>query len=233
MSKTSQETLSVLMDGENSALELQWILKSLGKDDSLSKKWNRYHVVRSVLKNETHNKDLHLFRHLDIAANVTAAIESNPSVKIDGGAGDLEAMAAKKRWFKVVFEPLANVVVAASVSAMVVFGWQAAQQSENNLGGAEHSVVANISSVQPGYPLLNYNGYPASDGDFSSIVFSGGVPVSQTRDVIPQWWQQEVTHYGVYNEGRLIPYIMSHSLNMALNTATGEMAFARIGTLKH
>lgn len=233
MSKITQETLSALMDGENSALELRRILTSLEKDDSLGRKWNRYHIVRSVLINEMRNKDLHLYKNVDMSASFSTAIKSKPSVEIDVGTDQLEPTVTKKRWHNVGFESLANVAIAASVSALVVFGWQTAQQPDNNPGPTENPIVATGLSLQPSYPQSNYKGYLESDGGFSSAGFSNGAAVPLTRIANPQWEQQEAAHYQVDDEKRLTPYIISHSLNGALTTAPGEMPFARAVTLKH
>ncbi len=53
MSDTIKETLSALMDGEASELELRRILKESEGDQSVLDTWSRYHLVQSVLHHES------------------------------------------------------------------------------------------------------------------------------------------------------------------------------------
>ena len=52
MSKTANEQLSALMDGELPRDELRFLLRGLDGDAGLAKRWSRYHVARAVLQRQ-------------------------------------------------------------------------------------------------------------------------------------------------------------------------------------
>lgn len=99
MSRDLRESLSALMDGEASELEVRRLLRE--NDDSLSALWGRFHTQRSVLRDEAG------FAELDVSASVREALAvERPHRRLFGD------------WRK----PLAGFAVAASVAAVVVFG---------------------------------------------------------------------------------------------------------------
>ncbi len=100
MSNDLRESLSALMDGEASELELRRILKDADPDSQAY--WGRLHKQRGAMHGEPH------FPALDISASVSAAIARE-------GAHTAKPVF---EWRK----PLAGVAVAASVAALVVFG---------------------------------------------------------------------------------------------------------------
>ncbi|MBB3045996.1 sigma-E factor negative regulatory protein RseA [Litorivivens lipolytica] len=99
MSNDLRESLSALMDGEASELELRRVLRDAKDDDSAF--WGRMHRQRSAMQGDA------TFSGLDISARVSAAI-----------ADEAPLVASARDWRK----PLAGFAVAASVAAMVVFG---------------------------------------------------------------------------------------------------------------
>ena len=103
-----EESLSALVDGEATEMELHRILKS--DDAELGQKWNRYQLARSAMK-----KDLSLTAAIDVSAAVSAAIadEALPSAT--------EEQPAKS---KGVWGNLGRLGVAASVAGAVILGVQ-------------------------------------------------------------------------------------------------------------
>jgi sigma-E factor negative regulatory protein RseA len=100
MSDTVRESLSALMDGEASELELRRILSS--DDEYLRSQWSDFHRSQNLLKGEKQS-----FADLDISSRVMAAIEA-------------EALpnSGMSQWRQVV----SGLAVAASVAAVVVVG---------------------------------------------------------------------------------------------------------------
>lgn len=131
MSEQLRESLSALMDSQASELELQRLLKQVGKDGELRDTWVRYQAVRTVLSGQSAG-DL----RMDISSRVSAAIaaESAPA-----------ATSARAR----LLRPLASFAVAASVAAVVVLGGQQLAQVADPADpyGAGQASIAGASPV--------------------------------------------------------------------------------------
>ncbi|WP_372864925.1 sigma-E factor negative regulatory protein [Spongiibacter sp.] len=107
MKETVRESLSALMDGEASDMELRRLLRS--GDTELRKEWAAFHRNQQLM----HDGEL-AFAELDVSERVMAAIDQQPALRSSGG------------WR----QALTGVAVAASVAAVVVFAG-----SERMLGG--------------------------------------------------------------------------------------------------
>ena len=113
MTQQKIENLSALVDGE---LLEDSAVTAVMLDAELAQKWQRYHLVRDVMRKETPSE-----LNFDIAANVAKALEQEPTV-----------LAPKNSWrdLPVVAQVLPLVrnagqfAVAASVAAAVIFGVQ-------------------------------------------------------------------------------------------------------------
>ncbi|GGW86006.1 sigma-E factor negative regulatory protein [Alteromonas halophila] len=109
-----QEKLSAFMDGE---IDGGSIVDDISANEELQNKWRRYHVIRSGLR-----KEASVGAHLDITAQVAAALEDEPAI----------VAPKKSRWKSIPV--LGNVVpfakqsgqfaVAASVAVAVILGVQ-------------------------------------------------------------------------------------------------------------
>ena len=75
-----QEKMSAFMDGE---LDDSSIIDTIKQDAELQAKWQRYHVMRGVMR-----KEMHVAPNLDIASSVAAAVAANK--------GDIEAFTNDK-----------------------------------------------------------------------------------------------------------------------------------------
>lgn len=108
-----QEKLSAFMDGEESDSEIVNLLKS---DPQLQQSWQRYHMVRTLLRKEGVQS-----AHLDISQSIAAALENEPSLLVP----------SKRRQFFSSLPQLKSLVkhssqyaVAASVAVAVILGVQ-------------------------------------------------------------------------------------------------------------
>ncbi len=159
MSENLRQSLSALMDDETDILETRRCLQQL--DDDGSSAWSRYHVVSAVLKGEK------LDPRIDLSAGVMDAISDDKS---------FEETSIRKDSF---WKPLTSVAVAASVTAMVIFGAQSYQGS----GQAEESTLAfdQPQFMLPGPSPVTANILPAQYGSGADIEVSKNL---QEPDII-------------------------------------------------
>lgn len=102
------ESLSALMDGEASELELRRALKEAANDAEMSETWRRYHLARSLLKGQQ------IESAVDISGSVMAAIDEQER------AATSADQTARFGWL----QSAASVAVAASVTFAVLLGVQ-------------------------------------------------------------------------------------------------------------
>ncbi|SLM62073.1 MULTISPECIES: anti-sigma-E factor RseA [Dickeya] len=143
-----KEKLSAFMDGE--AVD-QGVLGSLLKDEKLQQEWQRYHLVRDVLRGDV-NEPL---MQVDIAARVAAALEQEP-VHFNPQAVT-ESQPHPRSWQALPFwsairplaGQLAQIGIAACVSLAVIVGVQHYQQNNavSDSGVAENAPVLSTLPV--------------------------------------------------------------------------------------
>lgn len=123
MADRSSESVSALMDGEVADFELRRTLDRLESEPELADAWQRYHVVRSVMRNE----EVAGFE-LDISDQVMSALSSEATheLKAEDGAMERSDHSKKQSFWK----PMASMAAAASVTAMVILGVQNVNQPE-------------------------------------------------------------------------------------------------------
>lgn len=210
MSDRHLEELSALMDGESSELEVRRVLSNIEKDQALCQKWARYQMVSSVLKGETHGQTQQ-WRSLDLSARVSAALETEPALQ--------QSAPGKKRISAALVKPFANVAVAASVSAAVILGWQTYQGQGMNVTGPVAMSTAGGQVV---------GGMPATGNGFMQVSQTLS-PALRSGAVIPR---QDIIRYNPEVDDQLNEYLISHSSNAAVNTASGVAPYARVVGLK-
>ena len=116
MSQNARESLSALMDNEGDELELRRVLKSLSDEPDAADAWRRYHLMRSLMRQES---DVDV--SVDLSAGILARLESEPAPVLDEDRHDDEARPAAARRSL----PLARSAgIAAAVSLMVITGVQ-------------------------------------------------------------------------------------------------------------
>ncbi len=122
MSNDLRESLSALMDGEASELELRRLMRD--SDDGDAAYWGRLHRQRSALLGEP------TFSGMDISARVSSAIAAE---------APLAPASTTRDWRK----PLGGFAVAASVAALVVFGLGGGSPAQVTPEVADAPVVQN------------------------------------------------------------------------------------------
>jgi sigma-E factor negative regulatory protein RseA len=131
MNERNKESLSALMDGEADELEVRRILNQLDSDDELRKKWTNYHLMGSLMRDES-------FDSIDLTQGINKALYGDSVLN----TGDevitsvVKKVTAKKpyAWYR----SLTSVAVAASVTLAVLLGVQSIEPSDG-LGLAEVS----------------------------------------------------------------------------------------------
>ncbi len=143
MNDRNKESLSALMDGEADELEIRRILNQLDNDESLREHWKNYHLMGSLMRDESHdsldltqgiNNVLDGKTSSDTAFAATDTVEFN--AKLADGAGqqmlgqeDLLPLGKKSSRFAFMRTPLTSVAVAASVTLAVLLGVQSIDPS--------------------------------------------------------------------------------------------------------
>lgn len=103
------ESLSALMDGEASELEVRRLLRDSADDGELRERWRHWHVARAAMHDELQAPKL------DLASRVSAALADEP------------ALVAQVPWYA---RMPGRVAVAASVTLAVLAGLQFAPLGE-------------------------------------------------------------------------------------------------------
>jgi sigma-E factor negative regulatory protein RseA len=123
MKERNNESLSALMDGEADELEIRRILNQLDKDDELSDKWKNYHLMGSLMREES-------FEGIDLTKGINQALDGVADSSSNDGAILEEAansVPSKPAWYK----QLTSVAVAASVTLAVLLGVQSIEPNES------------------------------------------------------------------------------------------------------
>jgi sigma-E factor negative regulatory protein RseA len=220
------ESLSALMDGQVSELELQRMLKATSEDADLRAKWNRYHVAHAALK-----KDLTQLAPADFASRISAAIDvedkldivqsQSPKTKASGSA----VLAINNWWANI-----GRVAIAASVAGAVVLGVQQMQTQSGETG----ELVASSEKVAPlvqDQPAVNLpSGINAPELTARTVAVQSGFESrpNQNRRVafVPRQSAQPV------NADEVSAYVNElmevHSDNAARNSGQGVLPFTRV-----
>jgi sigma-E factor negative regulatory protein RseA len=203
------QSLSALMDGEATDMELHRLLKEVSEGSELRDKWKRYHMVSSALKGDA------AITPIDYSAAISAAIDEEPSHRQSALAGFVGSAG--------------RFAIAASVALVAVLG---VQQLNSPLEGvAPVSEFAGIEQVDEenvgpaiqfpsGFqPIINARTVSAGGNNKSSQFVT---PVIEVR-------QQAERNY---SEAQLRAYMNDvmarHSNHAALNSNQGMLPFARL-----
>ncbi|WP_346836843.1 sigma-E factor negative regulatory protein [Microbulbifer sp. SAOS-129_SWC] len=213
------ESLSALMDGEVSELELQRLLKASSSSAEIGERWSRYQLAASVMRRERVAQ-----ADTGLAARISAAVEQE-AAPFQSTDADAEASAANRnRWW----QPLRRGAVAATVAFAAILGVQ--QMSQPQVGGdaaqvadAEHQVQPSVSSAPE--PTGFY--VPAPSTRSVSTAAPRLVPERQGAGAVPggkQVMQPVLTPELMRHLNRVM---MEHSEQAAHVGSQGMVPFAR------
>lgn len=158
MANSIDEQISALMDGELSDRELSLVLKRMGQDPGVARRWQRYHMIRDAL-HDTLPANL----KFDLSDRVHEALRDEPVVL---------APRRRKRDFRPWLRQAAGMAIAASVAAVAILTFQAVyDESPTTMAGRDEPTVERLAQQAPmrtdprldAY-LLNHNEHSVSTG---------------------------------------------------------------------
>jgi sigma-E factor negative regulatory protein RseA len=120
MSEQLRESLSAVMDGEAGEFELKRVLNELSANEELRGTWERYHLVRSLLRRE-----LGRGAPIDFTERLWARIEADDSY-VETADAPVEGRVGR-RWLG----PATGVAVAAAVAFTVILGFNLTPSDTN------------------------------------------------------------------------------------------------------
>ncbi len=165
------ESLSALMDGEASELEVRRLLRDSADDGELRERWRHWHVARAAMHDELQAPKL------DLASRVSAALADEP------------ALVAQVPWYA---RMPGRVAVAASVTLAVLAGLQFAplgEQAAPQLAQQEIPTLTIPGQALPGPAILA--GYqPAEASTDAQPVSAETVQPTQNR-----WYEERMPLY--------------------------------------
>lgn len=131
---TLDESISALVDGENSELDLRRVLKNSSDDAHVRETWKRYHLAGAVIRGEKTLPDI------DLSASVMAALEDEP-------AHTVASSSRVKTWL----EGASKAGIAAAVAVGVLVGVQQlpSEGPEQELIVENESVPAAVNASVP------------------------------------------------------------------------------------
>jgi sigma-E factor negative regulatory protein RseA len=203
------QSLSALMDGEATDMELHRLLKEVSEGSELRDKWKRYHMVSSALKGDA------AITPIDYSAAISAAIDEEPSHRQSALAGFVGSAG--------------RFAIAASVALVAVLGVQQLNSPLDSVAPvSEFAGIEQVDEENVGpaiqfpsgfQPIINARTVSAGGNNKSSQFVT---PVIEVR-------QQAERNY---SEAQLRAYMNDvmarHSNHAALNSNQGMLPFARL-----
>ena len=140
MSEQLKESLSAVMDGEADEFEIRRVLNEAADDPELRGVWERYHLVRSVMRGE--GRTLGADR---LSARFWTQIDAGEAAPVDEIAEPANASPRASRSTWVTWgQRVAGVAVAAGVAAAVIVGYRIDESAP--------TPPAQVAVVEPAVP---------------------------------------------------------------------------------
>ena len=219
-----RQTLSRLMDGEWADLNPAESVVGLCKNDALKAKWERYHLIRDVMRNEPVEVDSAL------SLRISAAIADEPSYSnvtaLSGGMSSAETSVAQTestvtpigvmpKWRT----SLVGLGIAASVAMVTVVGMNQLQ-----VGNQEGNQSAQVAAATDNVPASVVTAEEA----FSQQV--PGAPLPQVEFVANTgaFWVSPDSTKRVEAEEKLNMFLSQHIENSPTTVREGMLPYSRL-----
>ena len=204
-----EQSLSALMDGEATDIEMHRLLKEVSEDSELRAKWKRYHMVSAAIKGDAATATI------DYSAAIAAAIDEEPTHRQSG----LAVFAGSAGRF----------AIAASVALVAVFGVQQLNSPLDSVGEtSEFAGVEQVDEENTGPAIQFPSGFQPIIN--ARTVSAGGNNKSSQYETPVIEVRQQVNRK--YSEAELRAYMndvmAKHSNHAALNSNQGMLPFARL-----
>ena len=163
-----REKISALVDGELDEQETERLLRRVGQDETLARVWQRYHLMRAVIRNES------IYYEPDLAQRIAEAIDSELATPPAAGHGRWRS-SAPSRW-------LPGMALAASL-AVVTIGSTLALRSTDDTSLNPPADVTRIAATERATrwdgadPELEetLNGFLVEHGEFTTASGMNGL----------------------------------------------------------
>ncbi len=204
--QTLEESLSALVDGEATELEVRRLLKASDEQyEDLRDSWLRYQTASSATKSDFPSAD---FR--DLSSSISAAIAEEPAHAIKGSSRKTS-----------IWSGVGRFAVAASVAGAVVLGVQFAP---SDLDSTQVATADPVPASQAKVPSSFGHGLP-TDTVVSTVSNESSVskPKAETI-IITESTQQQLKEA----EDQVNRLMLEHAQNASQNTQQGVLPYARV-----
>lgn len=222
-----EESISALVDGEVSEMELHRVLKATETDAAARQTWTRYQLISATLRN-----DVPAMPQIDLSAAIREALDAEEPLQV-------AQPARRDSWWRGVSGNLAKVGVAASVAAVMVV---TAQMVNLNGDSAAAPVVAGTGAaseaVRTGSGLMTPNpalpaGFQAPSLNARTVSTHPQIPVQQAE---PHYYPVIKRAQNTYTNEAPAPEVQAylqqvmeiHAGHAALNSNQGMLPYARV-----
>jgi sigma-E factor negative regulatory protein RseA len=209
--KPLEESLSALVDGEISELELHRLLKASDEDyEQLRDQWTHAHLARAAIKQDFPAVDMR-----DLSGSIRASINEEATCSV-GAEGSSEKRTKQSVWFGV-----GRFAIAASVASIVVFS---VQFSSNDV---DHQVAdLDIAPMPPVSIPAGFGHGLLTETTVSTVSNESSInSVSQKPMLILNESTQKQLQQAEQQVGR---FMLEHAQNAAQNTQQGVLPYVRV-----
>ncbi|MFT5117662.1 MAG: sigma-E factor negative regulatory protein RseA [Kiritimatiellia bacterium] len=201
-----EESLSALVDGEITELELRRLLKASDEDfKGLRARWLRFNTASAGIK-----KDLPTGDFCDLSESISAAIDEEKTY----------SMSSKSTRKSSIWSGVGRFAIAASVAGAVVLGVQFAPSGVNNEVADAESTLAPFVNV----PSSFGHGLP-TDTTVRTVSNEATVIKPEQQTIIINEATQEQLKLAEEEINRLM---LEHAQNASQNTQQGVLPYARV-----
>ena len=237
-----EESLSSLVDGEASDLEIRRILKTCDKNPSLRRRWARYQLVSQLLKNSQPIEANAFAVDIDLSERIRSSIAEENAINMRSSqiktraastpnqqAAESDSVASKlKRNVKSMLPDIGRFAVAASVATVVILG---AQYSATDDPSSTVTVVASESPA-PLSEQVVYEGLVSKNmvqtASYSTNVGKAAIQASKQPMTISSGGLEQSSHDMQDLQQQLNRLMLEHVENVSQNNYQGILPYARV-----
>lgn len=214
-----KESVSALMDGEATEMEIHRVLKATETNSTVTDLWSRYQAVSSSIRNSAPQAPM-----MDLSAAIRASIENDDTFN-----------SGRKNWFS----GFLKAGIAASVAVVMVLTAQLAGLQNNGIDSTVGLETQPLASVVPSAPA-SMNSPVSLPAGFQPPTINARVVSSQTgmpaRETQPRYYpvvtQAQTSPSSSAPSLEVQAYLQRvmevHAGNAALNSGRGLLPYARV-----
>lgn len=205
MTDKLKESLSALIDGEASEIEVHRLLREMGTNHTLKPSWQAWMQARAVLQGES---SLPAARHIELHERISVAIEAEETFASGG-----KRIATPRAFTK----PMAGMAVAASLVVAVMLGVYMQQPGDNEAVTSPRAASNGPSQVINAEPVALGQTMP---------------PVQQSiqRNPMDDGQQQDLRELNAEQQAELRAYLNAHDRMARMNPNARMVIFENPNT---